>query len=796
MSVLEAVNVRDFLGSPTSETYSLARLAAIPNRFDAPLLAAMLGLSRAADAEIEKLDRAGLLLEQGTKYSVHPMFRPALLGTWWQTLDDFRAACARGAAHYGVQAESSTLRASLSDLREAVFLALGANHSSAPALLEAVFALARNTYQLGVCEQLVTTPHLIEPALSDRARQTIRFLQAELSLLYYRFDEAEKEFQDALAMTTDAVRQDLARLGLGRVYLARHDWEEAFKQLHAAEAGFGELNQPYYQAQARLALARCYDDLAERSGGLYSGDEEKVDPFVHARRSVDNLPFALVRFLLLRVPFLEWLYFRAGTNPRSRFGQALSALFFGSHYQDWIIIKLKVQAVDRLRQAAKTFYELGYAREGVEAEEQLSWLYHLLGHPRAAGQLQDKLLNEDEVKRSEYLEARVRLVRGRMHAEGGRFENALQDLAAAREVLERYSDWNLAGTGAELIGHIYEREGKKDEAVKEYGEAVEAFGRAQDVLRRTEVTGAREDLQAASGATEPVMTTEPMAFITRFPGELYQRVQRGTLFSMNGVTWLVLLVTWALIGFVALVEESLIRFKLQHVDLGLDLSDYVLLAITPFLPLLPIWSYRLVYALIGGAMWSFRVPLSVIEADAPEIISLEADKLRRKNFADETTESLNRSDEVGVVLAERSVWGGLIRLGSHVLVVTRASEFRIEATTRFYSALKKRLEAHVPKTAARLDASVDYVRSWWLAALVIVALALALLVPPIISIPATCVRPEDCPKEVVRLSVSTPFEVGLIIFGLLTPLVLIARNRLQVRRINALVDEARAESTS
>lgn len=771
----------DRLSDDRPEIALLARVAAIPNLLEPGLLGALLNLGRPALAELDTLQRAGMVeTRSDNRRIVIAAYRQELLDSWWQQLDDFREYCRRGYQFLAPPPGQPRAESSVPILQELTYLGLGAGLPIGQELLEHVYGAARNHYQLGLCEQLLLRVEAISPALLPPALTTLRFLRADLLLARYQFDRAAEQYTELLSTSLDPLQTGMAQLGLGRVRLAQHRWQSALQNLNTAEKALGESRQDLAQGIALLSIGMTYDDIAEISGGLFRGDEDTVDPIITVRRSMDDVPITAGRWLPLRIAPLAEYYLRVGVNAESRVGRLLTAVYVGSNYQDWLIARLQVQAIDRLQSAAAIFERIGAAEEWSTAQELIARLYHQLGHPRAAQRLLQELLTQPLTQSSVYSQARILLVRGQLRADQKRWAEALQDLVFARDVLARYADWARAGTAAQFCGHIHMRRGDPAQAARDLRAAVEFFETGSDPLLRTQALLA---LSQVSDQSE--LANLPLSFLVRFPGELYQRIQHITLRVTSILTWVGMLALALLLGVVLVLVQTLIAFAVSGIPLPVGLEPiFVTLAIL-VMPVVLVWLSRLLFTIGGGGIWAYALPLDDLIASPPETLVLEPTQISRLR-EDRTTDRVRWEEILGTVSAERHIWGKLLRVGSQLRLVTADRVFDLQAATRFYRALKavvsKRLEAR-----PHFSANLDYIRSKWFVGIILTAALLAFAFVLIFNPSAD----QGDNTQSVSTAVGWGFGCTLFFIVFFAPFGMFLASRLQNRRLQQSINDLR-----
>ena len=169
----------------------VARLAALFHSFDLPLLNGLRGAVEDTATLVGELERAGLVISEGTdRYAVQPSLRELLLRRWQdEDLAGYRHTSARTAALY-----IARLPGDEADQVEYVYHQLGAEDASGTAVLATEFERAWVIRHLGLAERLVRSADEQAPVFGPGARAWLRYFHARLDFAYGRYDEAESRF--------------------------------------------------------------------------------------------------------------------------------------------------------------------------------------------------------------------------------------------------------------------------------------------------------------------------------------------------------------------------------------------------------------------------------------------------------------------------------------------------------------------------------------------------------------------------------------------------------------------------
>jgi tetratricopeptide (TPR) repeat protein len=772
------------------ELVEAIRLGAVPHRFDPQLLSLLRGSATDTASLLAEMRRLGFLGEAVSGWlTYHDQLRNRLLAGLQSQPALYRQANARAAGYFRTRLALKQNPNPDGDLLEYLYHLLVADETAGLVQLRRHVDGFTRTGQAGLAEQLITYAVEQQAALSQSGQGWLRYLEAQLKQAGLELEASRQVFQELAAQAGDPLLRAAARRSLGETLAQSQQWAAGVYELRAALQAFQDIGDPFETANTQALLGAVFVNLAEAAGGL--------------RDEVPPLESPLERWLyrLQHAPFLayRWLSRRFACVPN---------LFFGTDYQNWIIVRYMYNAIRWFTRAERT---LGPAAAGEEAARsttrthiriRLADLSHRIGRWSQAERRFAALVEDPTVRTDPYLQGLVKLGRGRALLARGTVRRAMDDLQECQAIFRQYGDLNSSGKAARLIGQAHARLGEIEEAIHAYQAAAEAFYGTHDLLNATETMASAQTLaeRLPPGGGDGVRTTEfpaglaRQAYMERFPdwtmGFLHRLFRGLAVFLVLPLTYLLVLLTvffqtlWT--GAVELLFHSVIDSAARLVLL-VDLA-----AALPFLvlmPLLALWAYEAIYTLAGIlAVW--LLPVRPFTRQQPDYFVLDQQTLGHHDQHGMPLDSIRWSEATIVASLDRSVWRSPLTLFSRFLVGDEDKTLVVDGIlnhyTRFKREASKRLRAQPhPARVYSLDYSL-LDRRWALATLAATLLIAGIAITLKIVDPQHGFMALRSPSG-VRLTlyatdVVFQFWKWLIFVGPLFALVHLLQNRWAIRR--------------
>lgn len=712
--------LEDWLAQAPPDLAQALSRAAVPHAFDASLLAALLGADEGVGRRIESLRRAGLVAELAPgRFAVQPLLRPLLLQrAQTDGPDAYRRWNSIAAAHYRAQSEAEDEAG-----REALYHQMGAGGEESIAAMRAPFERAAAQRQWGAAEAVVMAASEHGPALEARARDWLSFLQARVDLAFGR-DEAAAAHLQALRTSAQPALRGQALAALAQLlYTSGHE-DEANACFAEALDQFGANHDVAAAARLWLAQGDAVLLLATRLGGL-PGEAGEARPWLQRwLQGLQRVPFLLYRWFSRRLAFLPNLY-------------------FGSNYQDWLIIRLCYQAIDNYEQAARQLdqappgpddgQEGGQEQLRLDIDIRLADLRHRLGEWAAADQIFARLDAQPALQTDAYRQAVLQLAQARAALGKNRPGQAVQLLERARPVFEHYADRSALARTQFLLGRAEVARADSEAAVAALAAGIDHALAANERIEATYALSLMHRLAERSplGPTSRAhiaageQRLQRRGYIVRFPGRLHRRLQGLALYVAVPLAYLLIYLLAGQVRRLGLALESGAAAIPAGAIRPLEwLSNLGLLV---FVPLLSLWLYELIYATAG---WWFVRRLrggSFAEVGPAYIVTTPAGIVRK---------GTGGQDEMAWAAVERCVqmdvswWRRPSALFSRLALLTDERVLPVEGIVDAYEDCQRDIFgrlSNAERRQTRLDLSFSFLRSPWLLLALALTLAMALV---------------------------------------------------------------------
>jgi tetratricopeptide (TPR) repeat protein len=348
-----------------------------------------------------------------------------------------------------------------------------------------------------------------------------------------------------------------------------------------------------------------------------------------------------------------------------------------------------------------------------QAQERLALLYYQLGHSRQSQTLIASLLENPWLRSNPYRLAQVLCIQGEIALAAGRTEEAELALASSLKTFESLEAWDAIGGVAFLQGQHDSQTGHFTVALHHFSEALDALGRINDNVRRTDIAVELEALaeqkklsEADSAHINHILSDVPTRyFVERFPGEISRRFWWPNLIAGLGVWGIAFIV----VVLITLIVGGVIT-DIQSEKLGWNLSSLIVMLLTPVFIL---WGFQLIYTLVGAAFYAWRIPLASIEQAQPNIyISTTASLTCRRSSSDQPESEIEWKAHPYFVSNITSLRDIPIALLSKLTLISRQNQIVIGGTVNHLRSLKRLIRSQVAPTRGRNYDTVLLNRAW------------------------------------------------------------------------------------
>ncbi|MCB0140959.1 MAG: hypothetical protein KDE50_13720, partial [Caldilineaceae bacterium] len=433
-------------------------------------------------------------------------------------------------------------------------------------------------------------------------------------------------------------------------------------------------------------------------------------------------------FFITSVPLIIYLSFYLGWRVwHPRFWPTL-------HNLDWIIARLFAKGAHYFQTADPVLERTGSLAEGIVADERLAQLYLTMGDAAQAANQFAQLLQNDEATLGDYRRAVVQVGLAEAYIRIALPNDALHLLRDAIPMLEVYADAATETRARALLGEALLLTGSSSEGLTEFATAISTYAAqeqwlvATDASERLEaVTASRlEALPKGTPPTPPDLSEQAHAISNRLPRRLYAVRYHHPILSM--FRRLVALILPLAVVFTLLIAVGLdsdvslapnIEFRatpildpqstaLRQLNFSQGVTSATL-AIDPnpraAVPLLlSIMTGYLGFSLLVGVFVIAYTPLRTIQRRDSSLVQLDADGITEGN--EQGTQHMLWAQITHLIKADTCVWRLPIPASSSFGLETQNARMVVGASTSWYPALRRRVEAAIPAAAQVLD--LDY----------------------------------------------------------------------------------------
>jgi hypothetical protein len=666
-----------WMADSSPELIQVAREAALLHHFDIDLLNAAHGVTVDTTEIVAGLERYGLVYPlEDDLYAFHPDARTLMLRSWQiEDLAGYRSTNARLADFWAARAfDGEAVQI------EAIYHQLGADEALGLQMLGAAFDANLAARRFGVAERLLQVAQEQAPVLSSATNAWLAYYAAKLQTAINPAGAGEGMLRTLADQTLDPALKAQICMSLGDFLVATQRWEEALTTYRQAEALFVQLNDPLRTARAYDAQGMVYVNLAASLGGLREENEALFDP-----------PYRIWLERLAHAPFLLYRWF-------SRRFSFLPNLYFGTNYQNWIIIHLLYLAIKAFQQAAARLSSATAENATpsdtylIDIRIRLADLYDRVGRWSVADHEFAQLSATPAVAADDYRRATLELSQGRAALGRGRLSTARLNLEAAYAVFARYGDQRSIAMLDRLLGNVQVQSDNPDGAVPLYVASIEASQSINDLLGATHTWSLlaylRERKDLSPSAADQIDGIDAVlsrrAYVARFPGPLLRRFRTLAKYMVVPTAVLIALFimlpsTTLVVGFFEVLQQALGSYA----D---PISDALRSLWLIFASMcLTYWTYEFFYVVIGGlivrrlspAQLAQHPPQYVVTAPAGIAVRIETGQVREVAW----------SAIARIVSANRAVLRKPTVLFSHLVLVAEDPPLFLDGIISHYQGL-------------------------------------------------------------------------------------------------------------
>jgi tetratricopeptide (TPR) repeat protein len=712
------------LGRLPPELAGAIRLGAVPHRFDAELLGLLLGGEAGTDSLLEEMQRLGLVGETSSGWlAYHEQIRSHLLAKLQNQPEICQPANVQAAAYFARRLAQPENPNPNSDRLEYLYHQLVADETAGLGEVRRALDGFRGSGQSGLAERLLDYAVEQQPALSQVGREWVRYLELQFREPRPELGIRQRTLKELATEARDPLLRAAARRGMGEALAQGRQWAQGIAELKRALHDFKKSKSPLEIAKTQASLGLVFVSLAEATGGL----RDEIPPF--------DSPAERWLYHLRHAPLLAYRWF-------SRRLPVVPNLYFGSDYQNWIIVRYLYSAIRWFRRADRTLKRVSNRDDGARSARtnlgiRLADLRHRIGRWSKAERSFASLVENPGVRANPYLLGLVRLGQGRALVARGRLQPALETLRDCEAIFRQYGDLNSAATAARLTGEAWARRGDLEQASQAYFAAAEPFYATDDLLNATEALAEAQCL-TEGGAGSEVDPAQTVALTARFPRQAFMaRFPDGTAGSLHRffrafAAVVMLPLSVLLVILLALVVVLWIGAVEVLLTPGLMLAPFPLLLL---LPLLALWAYETIYA-VAGVFVARLLPLEWTARQQPEYLVLDAEHLGRYGQDGQLVDQVRWSEVTLTASLDRRIWRAPLTLFSRFLIGDRDNAVTVDGILNHYVQFKTEVSRRLgtqpqPSQHLRLDFSLLSWR-WLLETVVVTALlvGISILVDP------------------------------------------------------------------
>ena len=683
------------------------RLSAIPHGFDLDLLSALRGTAAQTPELLAAMQHLGLVAEIApAHFALHSTVRSYLLGQAQRDPAGYGKANSRAATFFESRLHRGESQAIERDGAEQIFHLLAADEGRGLLRLRLAFEAAYGTRNLGLAEHLLDYAQEHEPILDDVSREWLRYFQAQLDQAFGPPGPSQAVFAALAASSRDLLLRGQATRSLAESFVAGRQWLAALDYLQAALHIFEGLGLSLEIARTESALGSAYVELAGATGGLHpeiAATAGRAWCWWHGLR---HLPFLIYRWF-------------------SRRFSALPNLYFGTDYQNWLVIGYLYNAIGWFDRARATLAQGGVSDSPevrltrTHIEIRLAELWFRVERWSVAERLLANLAAAPAVTASPYLAALVRLGLGRSQLARGAVRVAQTGFEKCLDTFEQYGDRAAAANTHALLAEASLREGDRRAASEHFAAAAETSYQAGDLVN---ATGALAEARALVGEGDSAAPASRLAaleervtrraYVARFPGFLQRRYSRIAAYVALPLAYIFIGLFGINMVFSQLVRlvEFGIRSLPNHAARLAAIGDvFAALIMLLILFLAALWLYELVYV-VAGLFVARRLRVPELVAEQPIYYMVDETGLSRFDDRGQLQCRLAWAEVCVAASFDRGFTRTPLPLFSRFLVRGATSEILIEGIVNRYVDLKRLVAGRLAEAAVPVKVQdFDYI---------------------------------------------------------------------------------------
>jgi tetratricopeptide (TPR) repeat protein len=570
-------------------------------------------------------------------------------------------------------------------------------------LLRRLFHAAEDSHRLALAGRYLELANEQRARLDPGQRAHIDYMGGLLYQLQGKWDTSRDLFRRMLSREgLPTTLQARVRRALGNTLVQQQQWVEAITLLEIALKDFQATDDRFESALTMIHLGQAHLDLALNTWG---GGET----FRPGRNWLDRV--ADMALLVSRLPIIVYLMSHLGVRA------LLPVIPRVGRDMDWVIARLFVTAAGWFHRADAVLRQLN-DQEGLgRVEENLAWLYLLLGHFGQAETLYRHLLTHEGRTVGEYRAARARLSLAQALMHQGHLAEARELLEQVLPVFDVYQHTERIAQTHTTLAQSYALEREPAQAVACYQRAAQLYHQLDDDANATEVVEQmqllREKPETDEAVRQSIATTAAQIthrrYLTRCGLPLLRTFRLLALVGLVGVLLFSLFTSIRVesgtdfgVGQALLSSRQSASSVLEpQIDLELvpRLQANFKVDFTLLLILGIVAAYLVIYTLLG--LWfTVRTPLRTLQERQRFDLSVDPDGVVRG--AQDIPGSLKiRWDQVATILsADRSLFRTPIPFFSRFALFGEQGEITIDGQTQRYLAARALIQE-------RLDQSRD-----------------------------------------------------------------------------------------
>jgi len=706
------------------------RLCAIPFWFDLELLATLRNSDDGLEEKIlERLARFSFIHQDDRgRYTFSEDVRRYLQEEWAKDREGFLQAHQRARAHFlerlrrvcqdeelvaalalqnGPLAQSQaalnramvTMSPETSELlQDYLYHTLVVDGDAGVVLLRQLFHAADETYRLATAERYLDMANEQRAWLNPDQRAHIDYLRGRLDQAQGRWQASQERFERMLSREgLSPTLQARVRRALGNTLVQREQWVEAIALFEIALKDFQTARDDLESALTMIDLGHAHVDLGLNTWGggqAFNPKQGRWDTVQDIVSLIGRLPIIVYLMRYLGVRALLPVILRVGRD------------------MDWIVARLFVIAAGWFNRADAILYRLNDDEGLGRVEENLAWLYLLLGHFGRAEAIYRRLLTREGVTVGEYRAARARLGLAETLLRHGHSTEARELLEKIYPIFVTYQHTERIAQTHTLLAQACILEKQIAPAATHYQQAAQLYHQLGDDASATEVVEQMQlahELPQADAATRQFIETTisqitRRRYLTRFSLPLLYIFRLLALVGLAGVFFFGLFTSIQVesgtdfgVGQAVLGAGQSVTSALEpdiQFDVVTRLESSSEVSLTLYLILVFIALYLGVYALLG--LWlTVRTSLRTLQEGQQFDIIVDSEGVGRGAEGSPGSLKIPWAQVGALLAADRSVFRTPIQLFSRFGLFSQQGGIVVDGQTRRYAPARNFILHHL-----------------------------------------------------------------------------------------------------